>query len=531
MKDAPTRSGRYIRRNPCYPLCMTNTAEADTEKSPQAHSHLSTAGELSQRVQNFLRGYYLVDVRKDREAFFSLSKEDVRENPLCLCGIFLNLAMDGNLEKAGEIINSMEEGNFLRDCFTLVYPCVSFATFVRTIERLKKNGTSASRVVLTAGRPSVLNGLNDFTRLSPLLERQRERIIGDLAFLYETSTCGAIYSLCLAESYYQQNRLLDAEVIVSRVIKDFDKEAERRLLFVALYLQTKILLASGKTVDAGSYITDIRNFVKEDGEAEFSFNIDAAEAMIALYEGRSEVISDWLESDAPDEFADFNMLDLYRYMVKMRCYIVNKKYTAVVALAEKLRPLLEKGKRHMDLCELDLLLATAFYRAEEKPLAFEALFRALKTARRRKYYRLVADEGDAILHLLIDYVKEKGESDFLTDIITITRNMAIRHPLYLKKKCEKTEKFTQTETDILCLLEQGKSKEEIAECFLVSVNTVKFHIKNIYAKLEASSATQAVWNARQMGLLLFGGGYISIGNFGSEMKRWVVCLTILPLGV
>ena len=184
----------------------------------------------------------------------------------------------------------------------------------------------------------------------------------------------------------------------------------------------------------------------------------------------------------------------------MRCYIVNKKYIAVVALAEKLRPLLEQGKRHMDLCELNLILAINYYRAEEKTLAFESLERALKTAKRWKYYRLIADEGEAILPILIEYMKEKGKSDFLLMIIEMTRKVAINYPLYLKA-VYKNETFSQIEIDVLKLLEQGKNKEEIADYFFISVNTVKYHLKNIYSKLHASSAHQAVWNARVMGII------------------------------
>lgn len=57
------------------------------------------------------------------------------------------------------------------------------------------------------------------------------------------------------------------------------------------------------------------------------------------------------------------------------------------------------------------------------------------------------------------------------------------------------------ELDVLTLMEHGKSKEEIAEYFFISVNTVKYHIKNIYAKLGAKSANQAVWNAKVLGVI------------------------------
>ena len=79
--------------------------------------------------------------------------------------------------------------------------------------------------------------------------------------------------------------------------------------------------------------------------------------------------------------------------------------------------------------------------------------------------------------------------------------MAIRHPLYMKTVNEGGETFTPMEVDILLLLEQGKSKEEIGEYFFITINTVKYHIKNIYSKLGANSANLAVWNAKMRGII------------------------------
>ena len=457
--------------------------------------------EMVQKISNIHKTYHIIGARRDREIFYSFTHKELAENPMLAYGVYLNLIMDGKLDEAENLIQRFEKNSYQWIAMSLVHPRIQLTDFIRLVEILKEKNTPIHSIILTAGRPFVLNGVSDFTRIGPLLERNRDFIINDLKYIYEDETCPSIYSLCLAEYYYQQDRILDAEVLVSRTIKEFDRASENRLLFAALYLQTKILLAQGKIFNPQNYIKDIRKFIKENGEMEFSYNIDTAEVMSAFYEGNHELITQWIKTKAPDEFSDFNMLDLYRYMTKMRCYIITKKYTALVALAEKLRPLLEDGHRQMDLCEIDILLTICFYHAGEKKLAFEALERALKIAKRRKYYRLVADEGEAILQPLIEYIKANGETDFLMKLVEIARDVTIHHPLYLKPLYKNNESFSQTEVDILCLLEQGKTKEDIAECFFVSVNTIKYHLKNIYAKLDAKSASQAVWEARVIGLI------------------------------
>ena len=463
---------------------------------------LLTAEELSKIVYGFVTNKsYLIDLRRMRESFYNAKPEGGVQKSLCDCGVFLNLVMDGKLSEAEEVFRSIEDPIARMGC-ELVWPAITWKRFINIIDYMKKNKIDlGNSVVLTAGRPSVLNGVNDFTRIGPLLEPYRELFIEDLCVLYNKGLGPFIYNLCLAEWYYQQNRLIDAETLVSRTIKEFDRDTERRLLFSALFLQARIIHANGRNVDSRSFVKNIRELCRREGELEFSFNIDAADTLMAFYDGDTDAAVRWLDESAPDEFSDFNMLDLYRYMVKIRCYIVSGKYTAVVALAEKLRPLLHEGKRHMDLCELDLLLSVSFWRSGERTLAFEALERSLKLARRRKYYRLVADEGTAIFPVLIEYIKTCGETPFLMKLVEITRSMAVRYPLYMRECVGKNENFSQMEINVLKLLEQGKTKEEIGEYFFISANTVKYHLKNIYSKLGASSATQAVWEARVRGLI------------------------------
>ena len=55
-----------------------------------------------------------------------------------------------------------------------------------------------------------------------------------------------------------------------------------------------------------------------------------------------------------------------------------------------------------------------------------------------------------------------------------------------------SELLTQREQAILRLLAQGCSNPEIADLADVSVNTVKFHLKNLFAKLGVQSRKEVV---------------------------------------
>ena len=61
--------------------------------------------------------------------------------------------------------------------------------------------------------------------------------------------------------------------------------------------------------------------------------------------------------------------------------------------------------------------------------------------------------------------------------------------------------LSEREMAVLALLPSLLSAREIATEFTVSVNTVKSHIRSIYAKLGVSTRREAVLHAQERGLL------------------------------
>jgi ATP/maltotriose-dependent transcriptional regulator MalT len=66
---------------------------------------------------------------------------------------------------------------------------------------------------------------------------------------------------------------------------------------------------------------------------------------------------------------------------------------------------------------------------------------------------------------------------------------------YLKKE------QSECELEVLHLIADGLSNEQIAERLYIAQGTVKRHITNPYRKLAVQSRTQAIAKARETGLL------------------------------
>ena len=57
------------------------------------------------------------------------------------------------------------------------------------------------------------------------------------------------------------------------------------------------------------------------------------------------------------------------------------------------------------------------------------------------------------------------------------------------------------EQEVLRLMVRGDSNQEIAETLVLSIDTVKRHMSNIFSKLEVHTRVQAVARVRALGLL------------------------------
>jgi DNA-binding NarL/FixJ family response regulator len=60
--------------------------------------------------------------------------------------------------------------------------------------------------------------------------------------------------------------------------------------------------------------------------------------------------------------------------------------------------------------------------------------------------------------------------------------------------------LTERETEVLALIAQGRTNEEIADRFSLSLKTVRNHVSNIFSKLQVADRANAIIRARQAGL-------------------------------
>ena len=63
------------------------------------------------------------------------------------------------------------------------------------------------------------------------------------------------------------------------------------------------------------------------------------------------------------------------------------------------------------------------------------------------------------------------------------------------------EPLTEREEEVLQLVSEGATNEQIATSLVISIHTVRKHMSNIFGKLDVTNRTEAIARGRTLGLL------------------------------
>lgn len=125
---------------------------------------------------------------------------------------------------------------------------------------------------------------------------------------------------------------------------------------------------------------------------------------------------------------------------------------------------------------------------------------ALAAAAPRGYVRIFLDDGDLLRPLLQAPKLRAGDgalSAFVRRLLAAMPGAAGGSEIIRVDG----ERLSERELDVLRLLAAGQSYKEIGQQLFLSLNTVQFHVKNVYGKLMVNKRVQAIEKARALALI------------------------------
>ena len=156
--------------------------------------------------------------------------------------------------------------------------------------------------------------------------------------------------------------------------------------------------------------------------------------------------------------------------------------------------------------EIRVLQSLAHSAANDLPKAHQALLEALRLAQPKGYPRLFLDEGEPLARLLpglLPGLSDEPLLSYVQDRLTAFGGGGGSERAYPapRPSAPLIEPLSERERDVLKLVAAGLATEEVAQELVISIGTVRTHLKHIYGKLDAHNRVQAVERARVLNLV------------------------------
>ena len=256
--------------------------------------------------------------------------------------------------------------------------------------------------------------------------------------------------------------------------------------------------------------------------------VDAMKARVYLQQGRLDKARAWGAKsglsliEAPDYLHEFERLTLAKIALAEYQHDRNEQHILDVlkSLDAQLK-LAQKQNRLQSQIEILLLLAFAYQARGESVQTLPMLEQALKLAEPEGYLRLFLNEGESMRFLIADLRHRARRALTIENtakpllgyverlLATFPRPGQAQNPKskipfghgVVNPEFEMIDPLSERELEVLHLIAQGLSNQEITQKLVVALSTVKGHNLRIFAKLQVKSRSEAVARARELGLI------------------------------
>lgn len=320
--------------------------------------------------------------------------------------------------------------------------------------------------------------------------------IGDESMLDDQG----IASLGLAHLIYERNDLEQAERFATRA-SDLGRQRANEWLQVQATLQLAHIHSAKGDLSLGREL--VKSLESKIQNKTLLREIQSAQAFLSIRAGEISSLEWWVQIISTE---NQNTL----HLKKEREAFTLARLRIVEGETEEARDALNfwiadsaRNGRVRSQVEALCLEALAYHADSNLPEAVRLLSEALTIGQAKGFRRIFLDEGKGMAALILaslPALPNRTLSLFATTLLHSFSPEAAAH-LTMTSSMIQVEALSQQELRVLRLLVAGLSNADIAQELVVSINTVKTHVKSIYRKLNVTSRDEAREVARELKLL------------------------------
>lgn len=333
-----------------------------------------------------------------------------------------------------------------------------------------------------------------------------------VANLGEPLPVAAYPDLFLAQLAYAWNQLDAARDAARRAIEKTTALQYMDILMGAYEILISVSLAQGDMSEAEQLLGEMEGVKRGAPIPLFRSWLESLQAQLLLAQGDLKRAAEWATqtpySQEPPVYSREGVC-----LTLARVSLATRRYPKAMQMLSALLNEAEQVEREGSVVAILALQVAALYASGATQQAQIVLSRLLTLAEPEGYLRIFLDAGEPMRQALQAILISDRES--LAPTLSIyARSVLAAFASEPKRAEQKTttlpatpdaqllvEQLSQREMQVLHLLAEGASNQEIANRLVVSLATAKKHVASILSKLGVESRTQAIARARSLSLL------------------------------
>ncbi|SFB51822.1 LuxR family transcriptional regulator, maltose regulon positive regulatory protein [Cohnella sp. OV330] len=294
---------------------------------------------------------------------------------------------------------------------------------------------------------------------------------------------------------YEWNRLDEAELYVGQAVSREDLRTNVWIWIQIGLISSWVQRAQGRSGQAAIEALDDLGFSIDSPDRKVIWKrIRSEQARLLLSQGQPQQAYERLAQSGMSYLDEVTTRYLEEYLIMARVLAANDRIEDAQLLLGQLERLAEKEWRLRGRIKLKIVQSMVLRQSARPHEAFAPLGIALRISEPAGYIRSYLDEGPIMIEMLSELLIEQQAA--------VQSSLPLKYVQLLleaagsgsdaSKPFLANEALTEQEEKVLDLLAEGFLYKEIAARLNIALDTVKFHMKNVYRKLEVNNRTQAI---------------------------------------
>lgn len=305
-------------------------------------------------------------------------------------------------------------------------------------------------------------------------------------------------SVALAEYALETGDFEHVELHAYKALYKAKSAGQTSLMICAKFTLARLCIRQGNYDECVAIVESLRKEVLAADNPVLNTTFDLVSAYIDMCLGKLDNVPMWIRNGDESAASFMRQGKSFYYLVHGKALLLAGDFIRLDALCETFPTMVRRFQNQLGLLIIQIYAAVAACQLRGRAAGIAELEKALHMGEADHLVMPFAENAGQVLELLKAIDRQYTGSRLYFDCVM---SACQQYHAKLDQLQNQPMLLTRRETEILQLLDEGYKHEEIGKRLFISVTTVRYHIKNIYQKLEVNNKVLAIRKARDEGLI------------------------------